>query len=136
MSPIQGRTRKNLTLKSSRRVHRETGLLHVGLNRAPEMIGRFPKSLFTGGFVDRAAAIRFGGEVTAPITDPAPMGTGYLPVVASRAASISNIQLIAQNGRASPVTQDLPKLETDPGGYAVSPIQNGKFYGGPHGIED
>ncbi|CAN6162829.1 unnamed protein product [Urochloa humidicola] len=109
-------------------------LVHVGLNRDPELIGRFPRSLFTGVFADKAVAIRFGGMVTAPVSDPAPMGSGYLPAAGGAAASISNIQLIDRDGRASPVTQDLPKLESKPDAYAVSPIEHGRFfYGGPKG---
>ncbi|CAN6215739.1 unnamed protein product [Urochloa humidicola] len=109
-------------------------LVHLGLNRDPQLIGRFPRSLFTGVFADKAVAIRFGGMVTAPVSDPAPMGSGYLPAAGGAAASISNIQLIDRYGRASPVTQDLPKLESKPDAYAVSPIENGKFfYGGPKG---
>ncbi|CAL5040344.1 unnamed protein product [Urochloa decumbens] len=111
-------------------------LVYLGLNRDPELIGRFPRSLFTGVFADKAVAIRFGGMVSAPVSDPAPMGSGYLPAAGGAAASISNIQLIDRNGRASPVTQDLPKLESKPDAYAVSPIENGKFfYGGPKGAK-
>ncbi|XP_072149590.1 protein neprosin-like [Setaria viridis] len=107
-------------------------LVHLGLNMDPELIGRFPRSLFTGSFAEKAAAIRFGGMVTAPAADPAPMGSGYLPAAGDAAASVSNIQLVGRDGRASPVTRDLPKLESKPDAYAVSPIENGKFfYGGP-----
>ncbi|CAL4938988.1 unnamed protein product [Urochloa decumbens] len=129
--------KQNLNLK----VVKDSGasgdwLVHLGLNRDPELIGRFPRSLFTGVFFDKAVAIRFGGMVTAPVSDPAPMGSGYLPAAGGAAASISNIQLIDRDGRASPVTQDLPKLESKPDSYAVSPIENGKFfYGGPKGAK-
>ncbi|KAF8772159.1 hypothetical protein HU200_006158 [Digitaria exilis] len=106
-------------------------LVHLGLNHEPELIGRFPRSLFTGGFADRAAAIRFGGMVTAPVADPAPMGSGYLPAEEG-AASISDIQLIGRDGHATPVTGDLPKLESKPDAYAVSPVIDGKFFYGGH----
>ncbi|KAF8658838.1 hypothetical protein HU200_059331 [Digitaria exilis] len=106
-------------------------LIHAGLNREPALIGRFPRSLFTGGFSDKANAVLFGGVVAAPITNPPPMGSGYLPTSENSAASISNIQLIDQNGRGWPLTGDLPKFETNGNAYAVSPIVNGKFfYGG------
>ncbi|KAF8769571.1 hypothetical protein HU200_006406 [Digitaria exilis] len=105
-------------------------LVHLGLNREPELIGRFPRSLFTGGFADRAPVIRFGGMVTAPVADPAPMGSGYLPAEEG-AASVSDIKLIGRDGRATPVTVDLPKLESKPDAYAVSSVVNGHFfYGG------
>lgn len=107
-------------------------LVHCGLDREPQLIGRFPRSLFTGAFADKAVGVMFGGVVSAPITKPTPMGSGYLPTDVRSAASISNIQLVDQNGRAWPVTGDLLKLETNRNAYAMSPIVNGKFfYGGP-----
>ncbi|RLN11884.1 hypothetical protein C2845_PM09G22170 [Panicum miliaceum] len=75
----------------------------------------------------KQSALMFGGVVSAPITKPTPMGSGYLPTDVRSAASISNIQLVDQNGRAWPVTGDLLKLETYRNAYAVSPIVNGKF---------
>ncbi|TVU07606.1 hypothetical protein EJB05_40970, partial [Eragrostis curvula] len=107
-------------------------LVHCGINREAELIGRFPRSLFTGGFAEKAAAVTFGGMVTAPFSDPAPMGSGYLPKDPSSAASVSNIQLVDQSGHASPLTQDLPFVQSKPDTYTVGPIVNGKFYyGGP-----
>jgi hypothetical protein len=66
-------------------------LVHLALNRDPELIGRFPRSLFTEGFAEKAVVVRFGGMVTAPAADPAPMGSGYLPAAGDAAASVSNI---------------------------------------------
>jgi hypothetical protein len=131
--PKGGGNKQNLNLK----IVKQGGasgdwVVHAGLNREPAPIGRFPRSLFTGGFAEKAAAVRFGGMVTAPAADnpPAPMGSGYLP--GTSAASVSGVQLVGPDGRASPVTQDLPKLESRPEAYAVSPVENGSFfYGGP-----
>ena len=64
---------------------------HAGINRESELIGRFPRSLFTGGFADKANGILFGGVVVAPITNPPPMGSGYLPADGKNVASIRNI---------------------------------------------
>lgn len=72
-------------------------LVHCGLDRDPQLIGRFPRSLFTGGFAEKAVGVLFGGVVAAPLTNPAPMGSGYLPTDVKSAASISNIQLIDQD---------------------------------------
>ena len=72
-------------------------LVHCGLDRDPQLIGRFPRSLFTGGFAEKAVGVLFGGMVAAPLTNPAPMGSGYLPTDVKSAASISNIQLIDQD---------------------------------------
>ncbi|KAF7103249.1 hypothetical protein CFC21_104259 [Triticum aestivum] len=97
------------------------------------LIGRFPRTIFTGGMADRASGIRFGGYVSTRTTDLAPMESGYLPTTdVMVAASISNIQFIDRNGQALVVTQDLPTYMSDPNIYAVTPIVDGRFfYGGP-----
>lgn len=135
VSSPKGGTKQNLSLK----IVKQGGasgdwVVHAGLNREPEPVGRFPRSLFTGGFAEKAAAVRFGGVVTAPAAadPPPPMGSGYLPVAGAAAASVSGVQLVGPDGRASPVTRDLPKLESRPEAYAVSAVENGSFfYGGP-----
>ena len=109
-------------------------LVYYGLNQDyPTLIGRFPKSLFTGGMADRATGIRFGGYVQTPSTNLAPMGSGYLPTAdAMASASMSNIQFIDRNGRASLVMQDSPTIISDSNIYGLTPIFNGRFFfGGP-----
>ncbi|CAN6162966.1 unnamed protein product [Urochloa humidicola] len=124
--------KRNLNLKIIKNGTSGDWLVYCGLDRDPQLIGRFPRSLFTGGFTERAVGITFGGVVSAPITKPTPMGSGYLPTDVKSAASISNIQLVDQNGRAWPVTGDLPKVETNRNVYAVTPIVNGRFFYGGH----
>ncbi|GJM98077.1 hypothetical protein PR202_ga15052 [Eleusine coracana subsp. coracana] len=126
------KAKRNLNLKVIKDGSSGDWLVHCGIDREPELIGRFPRSLFTGGFVEKATSVSFGGVTIGPITNPPPMGSGYLPMDATSAASISNIQLIDQNGHAWPVTQNLPKLETNRVAYAVSPIVNGQFFYGGH----
>jgi hypothetical protein len=108
-------------------------LVYYGLSQDnPALIGRFPKSLFTGGMANRATGIRFGGYVETRTTNLAPMGSGYLPTDDRVSASMSNIQFIDQNGRASLVIQDSPIIISDSNIYEVSPISNGQFFfGGP-----
>jgi hypothetical protein len=109
-------------------------LVYYGLDQnVPALIGRFPKSLFTGGMAYRAARIRFGGYVETRTMNLAPMGSGYLPTDDDMvSASMSNIQFIDQNGHASLVTQDLPVIISDSNIYNVTPISNGRFFfGGP-----
>ncbi|KAL6864907.1 hypothetical protein ACP4OV_016058 [Aristida adscensionis] len=120
--------KRNLNLKIIKNGTSGDWLVHCGLDRDPELIGRFPRSLLTGGFADKAVTINFGGVVTRP----APMGSGYLPTPdPGSAASISNILLVDSSGRASPVPEVLRKVETNQGAYAVSPFVGGKFfYGG------
>jgi hypothetical protein len=108
-------------------------LVHYGFNQhEPTLIGRYPKSLFTGGLAERASDITIGGAVMTPrSTDLVPMGSGYLPST-TVAAAFSNFQIIDQNGQASLVNQDLPVRVTRPGMYSVTPVINGQFfYGGP-----
>ncbi|KAL6603516.1 hypothetical protein ACP70R_043877 [Stipagrostis hirtigluma subsp. patula] len=120
--------KQNLNLKIIKDSTSGDWLVHVGLNREPELIGRFPRSLFTGYFANRATAVRFGGTAT----KPAPMGSGYLPADGKSAASISNIHIIDQKGLALPLTEDLPGVMTDSTVYALSHVVNGSFfYGGP-----
>ncbi|TVU08167.1 hypothetical protein EJB05_41558, partial [Eragrostis curvula] len=124
--------KRNLNLKIIKNGSSGDWLVHCGLDREPELIGRFPRSLFTGGFADRAKSIGFGAVAYGPITKPTPMGSGYLPTDPKSAASISNIQLVDKDGRVWPVTEDLPKSETNRNAYAATPIVSGKFYYGGH----
>ncbi|KAI5009813.1 hypothetical protein ZWY2020_011950 [Hordeum vulgare] len=112
-------------------------LVHCGLNqRDPTLIGRYPKSLFTGGLADRATHIHIGGVVVAWTGDLVPMGSGYLPtekaMATAMAASFSNIQIVDLNGQASLLSPNLSGYMSSPDTYSVSPVINGKFfYGGP-----
>ncbi|KAJ1283756.1 hypothetical protein BS78_03G151000 [Paspalum vaginatum] len=105
-------------------------LLYYGLNRdADELIGRFPKSIFTG-LADKATDMQFGG-IVAGQQNQVPMGSGFLPPSAA-AASFTNVQLVDSSGQASLVTRQLPRLVTDPNLYDITPIANGAFsYRGP-----
>lgn len=106
--------------------------MHYGLNsRDPALIGRLPRSLFTGGLAEKAMHLRFGGAAVTRTASLAPMGSGYLPM-ATVAASISGIQFIDRNGQAWPVKQDLQSYVTNGTAYAVDPMVDGRFfYGGP-----
>ncbi|XBI12060.1 hypothetical protein VPH35_138985 [Triticum aestivum] len=108
-------------------------LVYYGFNQDdPAFIGSFPKSLFTGGMANRAPSIRFGGYVHTHTTNLVPMGSGYLPTGdAMASAFMSNIQILDQNGQASPLTQDSPTVITDSNIYRATPVVNGRFfYGG------
>ncbi|KAL6599331.1 hypothetical protein ACP70R_045825 [Stipagrostis hirtigluma subsp. patula] len=108
-------------------------LLHLGFDSEPYLIGRFPKTLFTT-LSDKANEIRLYGFVETHTTHLAPMGSGFLSNN-KKAASLSNIQLIDQNGQASKVTEHTPYYTymMDQAKYSVSPISpEGTFtYGGP-----
>ncbi|XBI40194.1 hypothetical protein VPH35_124826 [Triticum aestivum] len=109
-------------------------LVYYGFNQDdPALIGRFPKSLFTGGMANRAVGVRFGGYVQTQTTNLAPMGSGYRPTGDAVApASMSNIQIINQDGQASLLMQGSPTVITEPNTYGATPIVNGRFfYGGP-----
>ncbi|TVU36784.1 hypothetical protein EJB05_18731 [Eragrostis curvula] len=106
-------------------------LVHIGLDSEPNLVGRFPKSLFTN-LAEEGNNIRLGGFVITRETQLAPMGSGFL-CNSTKAASFSNIQLINQNGQTSKVVQNQPTFASDNNTYSVSPISiEGKFtYGGP-----
>ncbi|XBI02466.1 hypothetical protein VPH35_131001 [Triticum aestivum] len=109
-------------------------MVYYGLNQDKlALIGRFPKTLFTGGLANRAADIQVGGHVLTSMNNLAPMGSGYLPIFnAMSSASMSNVQFIDQNGHALPMNQISLTYITDSNIYAVGPIVNGQFfYGGP-----
>ncbi|KAM3315451.1 hypothetical protein ACQJBY_033906 [Aegilops geniculata] len=109
-------------------------LVYYGLNQENlTLFVRFPRSLFNEGMANRAAGIQFGGQVSNPTTALAPMGSGYRPMLGVMAsASMSNIQLIDQNERASPMTDNSLIYMSDSHVYAATPIVNGQFfYGGP-----
>uniref|UniRef100_A0ACD6ADB7 Uncharacterized protein n=1 Tax=Avena sativa TaxID=4498 RepID=A0ACD6ADB7_AVESA len=109
-------------------------MVYYGFNGDnPALIGRFPKAIFTGGLANRAREIQFGGYVYNNATTLAPMGSGYLPKDdAVTSATMSNIQLIDQNGHPYPVPKDSYSYMTDPNIYDANPIVNGRFfYGGP-----
>jgi hypothetical protein len=111
-------------------------LVHYGFNQGdPKLIGRYPKSLFTGGLADRATHINIGGAVHASNTGLVPMGSGYIPSNDSMAmaASFSNIEIIDRNGKASLSAHDFPGHTSYPNMFDVSPVVNGQFfYGGPY----
>jgi hypothetical protein len=97
------------------------------------LLGHFHKSLFNGGMANRAGGIQFGGQVSSPTTNLAPMGSGYRPthdVIAS--ASIKNIQFIHQEGHASLMKEASLTYMSDSHVYVATPIESGQFYyGGP-----
>uniref|UniRef100_A0ACD5ZXH8 Uncharacterized protein n=1 Tax=Avena sativa TaxID=4498 RepID=A0ACD5ZXH8_AVESA len=127
--------KQNITIKVNKDSASGDWLVYYGFNQAdPMLIGRYPKSLFTGGLADRATHITIGGYVVAGNTGLVPMGSGYLPTNDNRsmadAASFSNIQVIDQNAKASLLTHDFRGYTTL---YSVSPMINGQFfYGGPY----
>ncbi|KAE8778345.1 hypothetical protein D1007_48787 [Hordeum vulgare] len=129
-------TKQSLTIKVIKDGALGDWLVHCGLNHSdPPLIGRFPKSLFTGGLADRVTSINVGGIASGSTTDLPPMGSGYLPtndtMATSMAASFSNIQIFSENGQPSLVPDNLPTYLSS-GSYSATPVINGKFfYGGP-----
>lgn len=103
--------RRKITIKVLKDKASGDWLVYYGLDQNSELIGRFPKSLFTGGLADRATKINFGGFVQARTTDLAPMGSGYYPSNPA-AASISEINFINIDGHATRETEDLPIYES------------------------
>ena len=74
-----------------------------------------------------------GGVVGAVGSTPSPpMGSGYFP--SSKAASITGISYIGEDGKLRPFALSTIKVETKSSCYSVTPIINAKFsYKGPGG---
>lgn len=74
-----------------------------------------------------------GGVVGAVGSTPSPpMGSGYFP--SGKAASITDISYIGEDGKLRPFALNTIKVETKSCCYSVTPITNAKFsYGGPAG---
>ncbi|XBJ05966.1 hypothetical protein VPH35_024649 [Triticum aestivum] len=130
-------TKQTITIKLLKDGASGDWMVHCGLNqRDPTLIGRYPKSLFTGVLADRATHIHVGGVVVAWTGDLVPMGSGYLPtdkaMATAMAATFSNIQIVDLNGQASLLSPNLSGYMSSPDTYSVSSVINGKFfYGGP-----
>ncbi|XBJ13059.1 hypothetical protein VPH35_017474 [Triticum aestivum] len=77
--------------------------------------------------------IAMGGVVGAVGSTPSPpMGSGYFP--SSKAASITGISYIGEDGKLRPFALSTIKVETKSSCYSVTPIINAKFsYKGPGG---
>uniref|UniRef100_A0A0E0LEU9 Neprosin PEP catalytic domain-containing protein n=1 Tax=Oryza punctata TaxID=4537 RepID=A0A0E0LEU9_ORYPU len=112
-------------------------LVYYGFNKDPQLIGHFPKSLFTS-LADKATEIWFGGMAVTnatfqPTPSVTPMGSGYMPADnTNMAASMSNLELIDKQGRPWPADENLHDFTNIEDLYTVSPVASSKFfYGGP-----
>ncbi|EEE54569.1 hypothetical protein OsJ_01770 [Oryza sativa Japonica Group] len=83
--------------------------VYYGFNGVPTGVGSYPKSLFTN-MAEKANAIAFGGYVVTRRALPTPpMGSGSHPHTnKSRAASLTNLGVINQDGNTNPINADLP----------------------------
>uniref|UniRef100_A0A0E0E5G8 Neprosin PEP catalytic domain-containing protein n=1 Tax=Oryza meridionalis TaxID=40149 RepID=A0A0E0E5G8_9ORYZ len=136
ISELNG-TRQYIALKVFKDGASGDWLVHYGFNKNPELIGRLPKSIFTG-LAYNATTLWFGGMGVDNATfqpSPAlpPVGNGYMAVDGSRmAASMSNLQLIDEQGQASPMAKHLGGYSSNPKYYSYTRIVDDQFfYGGP-----
>lgn len=84
--------------------------------------------------LDEANEIKLFGFVRTHTTQLVPMGSGFLSNNNKKAASLSNIHIIDQNGQTSEVTsQNKRDYMTDKTIYSVSQISSGGVFtcGGP-----
>lgn len=112
-------------------------MVHYGFNRDPDLIGCIPMSYFST-LSNSATNIWFGGMVATnatfqPTPPPLPMGSGYMPADnGNMAASMKNIQLIDEQGRAWSAGNGLVGFSTKKDVYTFTPIVGDQFfYGGP-----
>jgi hypothetical protein len=109
--------------------------VYYGFKSEPVGVGYFPRSLFTY-LTQKANGLYFGASVIAKMTLPTPsMGSGALPNVGQgRAASFTNLKIIDQDGRSSPITTDWSRFVTDDKCHYITPIDHAQYlYGGPGG---
>ncbi|WVZ59983.1 hypothetical protein U9M48_010060 [Paspalum notatum var. saurae] len=108
-------------------------LLHYGLNKdADELIGRFPKSIFTG-LADKVTTMKFGGVVAAGGGQSLVpwAAASFRPLLTLHHLPTSNSSTAAARPR-SLVTWQLGRVMTDSKLYPITTIANGAFsYGGP-----
>uniref|UniRef100_M8B3H6 Neprosin PEP catalytic domain-containing protein n=1 Tax=Aegilops tauschii TaxID=37682 RepID=M8B3H6_AEGTA len=113
---------------------RKTGdwWIRAGFNGSTTVIGRYPAKLFDK-LSRKATNIAMSGVVGAIGSTPSPlMGSGFFPL--SKAASITGISYIGEDGKLRPFALNTIKVETKSSCYSVTPIINAKFsYGGPGG---
>uniref|UniRef100_A0A0E0LES1 Neprosin PEP catalytic domain-containing protein n=1 Tax=Oryza punctata TaxID=4537 RepID=A0A0E0LES1_ORYPU len=112
-------------------------MVHYGFNRDPDLIGRIPMSYFST-LSYSATNIWFGGMVVTnatfqPTPPPLPMGSRYMAADNGKmAASMKNLQLIDEQGRAWSAENDLVGFSTKEDVYTFTPIVGDQFfYGGP-----
>lgn len=109
--------------------------MYYGFNGVPTGVGSYPKSLFTN-MAEKANAIAFGGYVVTRRALPTPpMGSGSHPHTnKSRAASLTNLGVINQDGNTNPINADLPTYMGNEQCYSITPVAQAEcFYGGPGG---
>jgi hypothetical protein len=81
----------------------------------------------------KANGLYFGASVIAKMTLPTPsMGSGALPNVGQgRATSFTNLKIIDQECRSSPITKDWFRFVTDDKYHSITPIDHAEcLYGG------
>uniref|UniRef100_A0A0E0Q1S7 Neprosin PEP catalytic domain-containing protein n=1 Tax=Oryza rufipogon TaxID=4529 RepID=A0A0E0Q1S7_ORYRU len=112
-------------------------LVYYGFNSDPELIGRLSKSIFSG-LAYKAIALWFSGMAINNATfqpTPAlpPVGSGYMAGHGSNmAASMSNIQLIDEQGQALSTAKHFIGFSSNPKLYSYTAIVDDQFfYGGP-----
>jgi hypothetical protein len=95
-------------------------------------VGYFPAKLFDK-LSEKATHIAIGSVVGGSPTSPSPpMGSGFLP--SDKAALITDISFIEEDGTSTPFDVHTDKLETKSSCYSISDIEGAKCsYGGPGG---
>lgn len=103
--------------------------IHYGFNNAPTPVGHYPAKLFDK--LSKKATLISIGSVVGGSPSP-PMGSGFLP--SDKAALITDISLIEEDGRMTPFTLNTERLESKSSCYSITPIKGAKCsYGGPGG---
>uniref|UniRef100_A0ACD6A1S9 Uncharacterized protein n=1 Tax=Avena sativa TaxID=4498 RepID=A0ACD6A1S9_AVESA len=131
VSDVNG-VRQKITIKVFREKSTGDWWIHYGFNSAPMAVGYYPAKLFDK-LSRKATHIAIGSAVGgSPATPSPPMGSGFLP--SHKAALITDISFIEEDGTTTPFDVVTDKLETRSRCYSISDIDGGKCsYGGPGG---
>ncbi|XP_040246972.1 protein neprosin-like [Aegilops tauschii subsp. strangulata] len=131
VSHVHG-VRQKITIKVFREKSTGNWWIHYGFNKAPTPVGYYPAKLFDK-LSKKATQISIGSVVGGSPSIPSPpMGSGFLP--SDKAALITDISLIGEDGRMTPFTVNTDRLQSKSSCYSISPIQGAKCsYGGPGG---
>ncbi|KAI4985604.1 hypothetical protein ZWY2020_018234 [Hordeum vulgare] len=129
VSHVHG-ARQKITIKVFREKSTRNWWIHYGFNKVPTPVGYYPAKLFDK-LSKKATQISIGSVVGgSPSVPSPPMGSGFLP--SDKAALITDISLIGQDGRMTPFTVNTDRLESKSSCYSITPIEGAKCsYGGP-----
>ncbi|PNT73968.1 hypothetical protein BRADI_1g05195v3 [Brachypodium distachyon] len=132
VSDVNGK-RQKITIKVFKEKTTRNWWIHYGFNNAPRAVGYYPAKLFDR--LGKATDIVIGSVVGKSGNTPSlPMGSGFLP--SNKAATITDISFINEDGRITGFDVPLRKFETKSSCYSITSVEGAKCsYGRPGGCK-